>query len=151
MSDRTGDFVPLAHDEIVITLATSISPVVLGLLEQAQSSLINKRGGDELLAAIVADAPATEVLERFVRDRELWIANVGLDHLGLAIVRDEVIVAVYVAPHHRRHGIARALVQTVLSGVGAPRDGYALPGDRATKSLYESMGWKARLLTMRGE
>ena len=27
---------------------------------------------------------------------------------------------------------------------------WALPGDRATKSLYESVGWKARLLTMRG-
>jgi hypothetical protein len=29
-------------------------------------------------------------------------------------------------------------------------DAYALPGDRAMKSLYESIGWKARLLTMRG-
>jgi hypothetical protein len=32
-----------------------------------------------------------------------------------------------------------------------PLDAFALPGDRAMKSLYESIGWKARLITMRGE
>ena len=136
---------------MVIGLATSLSPDVLALLEGAQSALVAKRGGDELLAMIVGDTPIADVLDRLVAERELWIADVEHDHRGLAIVRGDVIVAVYVVPQYRRHGIARSLVRTVLAQTTAPRDAYALPGDRATKSLFESMGWKARLLTMRGE
>jgi GNAT superfamily N-acetyltransferase len=136
---------------MVITLATSLSPDALSLLEHAQTALSAKRGGDELLETIIAETPIGDVLERLVASRELWIANVEHEHRGLAIVRDDVIIAVYVSPHFRRQGIARALLTAVLESKDPPRDAYALPGDRATKSLYESMGWKARLLTMRGE
>ena len=58
--------------------------------------------------------------------------------------------AIYVAHDFRRQKIATTLVRALLSGDSAPVDAYALPGDRAMKSLYESIGWKARLLTMRG-
>jgi hypothetical protein len=43
------------------------------------------------------------------------------------------------------------MLNAMAQSANPPVDGLALPGDRATKSLYESFGWKARLLTMRGE
>jgi GNAT superfamily N-acetyltransferase len=61
------------------------------------------------------------------------------------------IVGVYVAPEYRRQGIGRQLVQSVLSGDGAPVDAWVLPGDRAMKSLFESVSWKARRLIMSDE
>jgi hypothetical protein len=66
-------------------------------------------------------------------------------------VRDGVVEGVFVDPRRRRQHVATELLRAVTMGEGAPRDGYALPGDRGMKSLYESLGWKARLLTMRGE
>jgi len=136
---------------MVITLATSLSPDVLSLLEEAQSALIAKRGGNELMSTIVGGTPIDDVLEQLVANQELWIALVDHEHRGLVIVRADVIVAVYVTPTFRRHGIARAMLRTVLASANHPMDAYALPGDRATKSLFESIGWKARLLMMRGE
>jgi hypothetical protein len=55
-----------------------------------------------------------------------------------------------VAHDFRRTKIATTMVRTLLESATPPVDAYALPGDRAMKSLYESIGWKARLLTMRG-
>ncbi len=60
------------------------------------------------------------------------------------------IEAIYVAHGFRRQKVATILVKTLLASDTPPVDAYALPGDRAMKSLYESLGWKARLLTMRG-
>ena len=51
----------------------------------------------------------------------------------------------------RRERVATTLLHALVAGERPPKDGYALPGDRGMKSLYESLGWKARLLTMRGE
>ena len=60
-----------------------------------------------------------------------------------------MLAALYVAPARRREGVGSRLARAVLESDGAPSDAWALPGDRATKSLYESLGMKARLLTMR--
>jgi GNAT superfamily N-acetyltransferase len=79
----------------------------------------------------------------------LFVAREHHTVVGFALRRDGVLEAVYVKKHSRRQGIARALINTVISSSSEPLDAYALPGDRATKSLYESFGWKARLLTMR--
>jgi len=136
---------------MVVTLATSLSPDLVSLLEEAQAALIAKRGGDEMMATIVGDAPVDRVLDGLISRRELWVAQVDHETRGLAVDRGDVIVAVYVTPAFRRQGIAKALLAAVLENADAPKDAYALPGDRATKSLYESIGWKARLLTMRGE
>ena len=61
------------------------------------------------------------------------------------------LMGLFVDPAHRRHGIASAMVRDVMARTDAPIDAWALPGDRATKSLIESLGWKARRLTMRAE
>jgi GNAT superfamily N-acetyltransferase len=69
------------------------------------------------------------------------------DLVGFCLVRHNTIEALYVIPAARRQGCARAALQgAILNGAV---DALALPGDRATKSLYESATWRARLLTMR--
>jgi hypothetical protein len=62
-----------------------------------------------------------------------------------------VVEGVFVDHDQRRRGVATTLLKSLMAGEGPPKDGLALPGDRGMKSLYESLGWKARLLTMRGE
>jgi GNAT superfamily N-acetyltransferase len=69
---------------------------------------------------------------------------------GFGLLRGHVVEAIYVDHDFRRHRFATKLMKTLLSSDDPPLDAYALPGDRAMKSLYESIGWKARLLTMRG-
>jgi len=49
----------------------------------------------------------------------------------------------------RRRGIASAFIVALRASGVEVVDARALPGDRGTKSLFESLGWKARLLTMR--
>lgn len=92
----------------------------------------------------------SDLLGGLVDAGRLWTYEDAEDLKGLAVVRDSVLQAVYVKPAWRRHKVATTLVRAILAEPGAPLDAYALPGDRATKSLYESLGWKARLLTMRG-
>ena len=92
---------------------------------------------DDLLASVVAS-------------RSLWSYVVDGELRGFCLYRASVVEAVYVAHAYRRQRVATALVRSVLEGEVALVDAYALPGDRAMKSLYESLGWKARLLTMRG-
>jgi GNAT superfamily N-acetyltransferase len=61
------------------------------------------------------------------------------------------VVGLYVTHSARRRGIATALLQAVFDVDEPPRDAWALPGDRAMKSLFEQLGWRARRLTMSAE
>lgn len=58
----------------------------------------------------------------------------------------------YVEPGARQVGVGAALVEELLRWFGehgcTDVDANALPGDRATKQLYETAGFKARLLTL---
>jgi GNAT superfamily N-acetyltransferase len=82
----------------------------------------------------------------------LWSARAtGPTLVGFVLCRNRVVETLYVDRHHRRRGIARNMLNELRAMATPPLDAFALPGDRATKSLYESIGWKARLLTMRGE
>jgi GNAT superfamily N-acetyltransferase len=84
-----------------------------------------------------------ELLDGFwcLYDRDTAIAFLAL--------HDSTIVAIYVAPTFRRRGLATELITTVTNQFEQQLDGWSLPGDQATKSLYESLGWKARKLIMR--
>lgn len=119
------------------------------LWARAVGDLGRARGGPALLADLLADRSSDAALTGALEAGELWWAEEDGRALALAWRRGPVLVAVYVDPERRREGVARALVSAMLAEPDAPSDGYALPGDRATKSLYESLGWKARLLTMR--
>jgi GNAT superfamily N-acetyltransferase len=81
----------------------------------------------------------------------VWSCHDGDTIVGIVICRNRVVETLYVDRHHRRQGVARAMLNELRAMASPPLDAYALPGDRGTKSLYESIGWKARLLTMRGE
>lgn len=90
-----------------------------------------------------------DALGHLINRSQCWVVEGPEQPLALAIVRSEVLELLYVAPTERRQGIGRAIARTLIDAE-LVRDALALPGDRATKALYESIGWRARLLTMRG-
>jgi GNAT superfamily N-acetyltransferase len=121
------------------------------LWHAALKRMESHRGGPELMATISGDVASEDLLEALVSEGAVW--TIGNDqHLaGFAIVRDGVVQGLFVTPNSRRQHVATSLLNALVASANPPRDGFALPGDRGMKSLYESFGWKARLLTMRGE
>ena len=113
--------------------------------------LTTHRGGPELYNTIRRDADDEALLTELVASRVIWTIADEERVLAFALVRDEVVEGVFVDHEHRRRRVATTLLKTLVAGEEPPKDGLALPGDRGMKSLYESLGWKARLLTMRGE
>lgn len=135
--------VPAAGKSGPVERVGTSSVSLAGLWAEALHGMRAARGGAALLESLEWNE---ESLLALVSEGGAWSS----DERDLLIVQHDIIVGVYVTPSVRRQGRARALVSTVIERV-APRDAYALPGDRATKSLYEAFGWKARLLTMRAE
>ncbi|HEY5437372.1 MAG TPA: GNAT family N-acetyltransferase [Acidimicrobiales bacterium] len=121
------------------------------LWHAALKRMESHRGGPELLATIRGDVASEDLLETLVDEGAVW--TIGNDeHLaGFAVVRHGVVEGLFVTPNSRRQHVATSLLNELVASGDPPRDGFALPGDRGMKSLYESFGWKARLLTMRGE
>jgi GNAT superfamily N-acetyltransferase len=136
---------------VICSLATAAAPDLESLWAQAREATLGQRGGAELLATMGDEGPATDFLDYLLKAGRIWLAHDGDVLKGLAVCHDRVVQILYVDPRHRREGVARSLVESLRTLANTPLDAYALPGDRATKSLYESCGWKARLLTMRGE
>lgn len=129
--------------------ATRVDADLRETWESALAQLREVRGGPELIDQAVGSTP--DPLGDLVASRSVLVERRGSDLVGFAVVRDHVIVALYVAPDWRGRGVARAMAAELFALDDPPRDALALPGDRATKSLYESLGLKARLLTMRAE
>ena len=137
---------------MIVSIATRATPDFLALWNQATGETVKLRGGREVIDAIRQGRSDDELAQRLVGDQCVWLARKDDDTLlGFALCRDHVIELLYVDRPHRRRGVARTMLNTMAHSANPPVDGLALPGDRATKSLYESFGWKARLLTMRGE
>lgn len=120
------------------------------LWNRAVHDVATKRGGKALLASLCGDESPEALLASSIAVGALWIAEESGNLQGFALWRGEVIEALYVAVRSRRQKVASSLIAEMLRADHPPLDAYALPGDRAMKSLYESIGWKARLLTMRG-
>lgn len=132
-----------------VLLATGVTPELETLWDRARHDVLAKRGGVALMATLSDFTPADQLLAAVVASSALWIYHD--DQLkGFALCRGLLVEAIYVAHEFRRQKIATTIVRTLLESATPPVDAYALPGDRAMKSLYESIGWKARLLTMRG-
>ena len=101
-------------------------------------------------------------LARLLRDprRVVLVGTVDAAAVALAVGRVDavgeasvgVVDGCYVEAGARQVGVGRALLDALVDafvaagcrGVDVP----ALPGDRATKSLLEAAGFKARLITM---
>lgn len=123
----------------------------MALLLTAEKGLRSHRGGSELLETIRGTSSSDEFLVHLIHSEALWILDDEGVLEGFAIYRGELIEALFVVPSARRSGRAKLMLRTLLDLESPPKDAYALPGDRGMKSIYESIGWKARLLTMRGD
>ncbi|HEV3267857.1 MAG TPA: GNAT family N-acetyltransferase [Acidimicrobiales bacterium] len=133
-----------------VSLVSSVTPELETLWEHAHKDVIVKRGGVALLKTLCGAIQEGDLLEYVVASSSLWVVHDDAQLVGFVVCRDQVVEAIYVANPHRRKKAATTLVRALLTTSTPPLDAYALPGDRAMKSLYESLGWKARLLTMRG-
>lgn len=129
----------------------SVSDELRELWDHALRRLNSHRGGPELYNTIRRNVDGDALLDHLVASGVLWTIADEKRVLGFALVRDEIVEGVFVDHEHRRHRVATTLLRALVAGEEPPKDGFALPGDRGMKSLYESLGWKARLLTMRGE
>jgi hypothetical protein len=133
-----------------VSLVSAVTPDLQSLWDHAHRDVLAKRGGPALLATLCGATPESELLSAVVASSSLWRVDVKEELRAFGLCRGGIMEAIYVEHGSRRQKIATTLVRTLLKGDSAPVDAYALPGDRAMKSLYESLGWKARLLTMRG-
>ncbi len=131
--------------------ATAADATVLRELERsARSQLVDQRGGAQLLAEEAAIGEWHEVLAD--PSHHVFVATLDGHVLGyLELVVDAhraVVRQVYVDPEARELGLGDALLGAAMEAGRAAGcralEGAALPGDRATKNLYERAGIVAR-------
>jgi GNAT superfamily N-acetyltransferase len=94
--------------------------------------------------------PESEVFVGTFTDAVVGIAVGTLSHLGTRQVGQ--IECLYVEPDARTVGVGQAMVGALLEWFAehgcTDVDATALPGDRSSKQLLESSGFKARLLIL---
>ncbi|MEY2582674.1 MAG: hypothetical protein QOE09_2523 [Ilumatobacteraceae bacterium] len=116
----------------------------------ARHHLIDQRGG----AALLAEQPAVGDWVHAIEGHGYWVGVAELDgfvvgFLQLALTGDLAFVCqVYVEPEARELGFGDGLLDAARQeaqrhGCSA-LEGFALPGDRETKNLYERAGITAR-------
>jgi len=135
---------------VLVAPCTVLDDGVTSWCEAIVAQARTHRGGDALLSELLRGRDVATAVSDAVNDRSLWTATIDGAPVAVALIENGFVQGIYVAATHRRNGIARHLLAEVAKSGVRLVDAFALPGDRATKSLYESMGWKARLLTMRG-
>jgi len=135
----------------VVRRAVSDDAAQLAELEAAaRHHLSDQRGG----AALLAEQPAVGDWESAIEDHSRWVAVAELDgfvvgYLELGVTGDTAVVRqVYVQPEARELGFGDGLLdaarQEALRHGCSALEGFALPGDRETKNLYERAGITAR-------
>ena len=133
-----------------IVSVQSLSDPLRELLTLAFEEATQHRGGPALLDELQDGASFDELVQKLVASCSLFVDDIDSPK-SFSIVLEDKIWALYVTAGLRRNGQGREMLKALLALANPPVDAVALPGDRATKSLYESVGWKARQLTMRGE
>jgi GNAT superfamily N-acetyltransferase len=137
---------------------------VLPLAREAAAAVGSERGGPLFLARELqfADLDLVARLEAILADEDRLVAVGVVDDvvLGFAVACIAVVdglplarlEALWVHLGARGVGVGGELVSFASSwahSLGADRiDAYALPGDRATKNLFEAAGFSARLIVM---
>jgi len=141
-------------EQVIRRLAAQDAAVVAQLESDARASLIDQRGGPAHLAEREPVAEWTSLADS--ADRPVWVSTIDdvvVGYLELAIVGDTArVMQVYVEPLAREVGFGDWLLEAAL-GEARQRgckviEGFALPGDRATKNLYERAGITARKITV---
>lgn len=135
----------------------SVTEDLLRLAHQALGSIDGLRGAEGLVAD-VSDLLKTRDLESTMQlvasSGGLLVGRVEGRATGLALASpgpSRIVLAAFVEPSYRRRGLGSALLAAALALDPRPTDAWVLPGDRASKSLYERAGWRARRLTMSGD
>jgi GNAT superfamily N-acetyltransferase len=137
-------------DEVVRRAEPADAAQLSQLEVEARHHLIEQRGG----AALLAEQPPVGDWVAAVQDNGRWIGVGELDgfvigYLELAFEGEIANVRqVYVEPEARELGFGDGLLAAArrqAQGHGCSAlEGFALPGDRDTKNLYERAGITAR-------
>lgn len=122
----------------------------------AREALIGQRGGPRWIAT---HATRGDLWETAIDTLAVFVAHIDVVVVGylVAHARGEVlqIDEVFVHPDARELGFGDELLAAAVSHGRQARlrliEGEALPGDRATKNLYERAAVKARLITVSAE
>jgi GNAT superfamily N-acetyltransferase len=131
------------------------------LWQQALEELRGQRGGGTLASNLTRADLAGDLLAQLEDPQGLLsVGTIDAAVVGVASARCEdtlegplaVLDVIYVEPGARGVGVGEALLE-VASRWAAQRgcigfDAPALPGQRAAKSFFESMGFTSRLLIM---
>ncbi|MGI9642135.1 MAG: GNAT family N-acetyltransferase [Acidimicrobiia bacterium] len=132
--------------------------VVVEILEEGRAGIADARGGPLWLHRQAVAPPLPGPIGQAI-DATDWLVQVAeIDDVPLGVLVGEVEVVhhqavgvvreVYVTPGARGVGLGELLMDAMLDWsarngcVGV--DGYALPGDRATKNYFETFGLVAR-------
>jgi GNAT superfamily N-acetyltransferase len=132
------------------------------LVAAAMAAAKNQRGGALLMATQDGNDPAASLLTRWRADTNTEvivgtysdaIVGIGAGTVGAigprAVGRIECF---YVEPDARAVGVGGAMVEHLVAWLATRGcrdiDALALPGDRTSKQLLESSGFKARLLIL---
>ena len=129
------------------------------LAKESYSSYDLFRGGDRLVKELNLPTPSMKDLFN-EKDLNVFVAGSDQIVLGFLVARtkqiDKGLIAtierVFVTKETRNLGIGDALVTFTKSWAKQQGfialDGFALPGDRETKNLFERAGLVARLITV---
>lgn len=148
-----------------LTTPTDASPVVRvakggdrsklrALLATAAGEVADKRGSTLRLASLPNELDSLLALLLSGASTQALVADGtdGLSGFALLSIEPPRLVAIYVRVSERRRGIGRALVTQAADICEQRGSGtltaVAAAGDRAEKSLYEALGYRAELLVM---
>lgn len=145
------------HGEIRLELAEDLE-FVSSLRKAAAQELYQRRGGPELLRELEHGDPAPVSISS-IGLVALWsTVKVGYLHCRIVARGREHLVGVldclYVDIEFRRLGLGTHLLEVVsqlLISQGCTEvEVVVLPGDAHAKNLFESFGYKARAIVMKG-
>ena len=132
--------------------------VVVNLMREGRAGLRDARGGGLWLDRQALQEPLEPLVDSLLEDNQ-WLIQLALIDavpLGVLVAEQETISATPVAVVHevfvvdaaRGIGLGELMMDATVTWatehdcIGV--DGYALPGDRATKNFFETFGLVAR-------
>ena len=138
------------HESVRIASPADAAPL-LALEDAARAHLVYQRGGP----AALAEQPATRDWVAAIADdqRSVFVATLddvvfGYLELRYSAVGAAIVHQVYVDPETRELGLGDWLIEAAIAAARTRGcrvfEGFALPGDRDTKNLFERAGITAR-------
>lgn len=137
---------------------------VARLLAEGGEAVRHQRGGAALLAELDAAGCTSTGLGGLLERDDVIVVTGCIDAVPVGVAVAELVAvgtlgpvarvrALYVEPEAREVGVAEALMDRVLAWAGSAGctavEADALPGDRATKNLFERYGLVARKIVVR--